>query len=407
MCILSTTKVLCLVIAICFAFNCIPCLGAENYNQEDVIAVLFEEIMPKETELVYRGDCVRVIVQLLGVFPLQGAVAWWYVPKIYVEQDVDRANNGYIIMGYSGGIVQGRNGYSIKYHSIFEPFEYVTQRECLAIMLRCLYEPAEIEWENVEKIAYDANLLTETEFNEFDNTKKLDYATFKLLLERMLCCKRYLYYSPDEREPGTTRGSYFNIDKNKQITYLEWILQPGTDTEPHWIYDRILKKASGQENELSEEELRSEENLRRFQSMAKQKVMKVFEENYAQFDCVKNSLINLVAEYPSMSIIAEPDDKGNPFVFMVGDVNYFDLEKEKQDPVLIDNISKILDYENLVKAIHVNNNTIDFRIWGDRFMGGITYSITGAELKAKDYRILCEMENIGGNWYYYRSQVAF
>ena len=199
---------------------------ASDYAEDNLCNNIIKSIVSDvaENEKVSRGNCVASVMKLVGIDRTTAemyADMDFYQPVFYDICD-DDLNAGYIILAKFSGVAAGVNTDA---HNIgnFEPNRYVTIKECLTFMLRCLTGQNIITWDNVILQAKEIGLITEEEYSSFEFDESLTSNLFCTLLSRMLNMNRYLYWPTEEPQPGHAKE--MQVDLTNSIKYIDWLCQ--------------------------------------------------------------------------------------------------------------------------------------------------------------------------------------
>ena len=204
---------------------------ATNFDSNEYIVTLAPYLLDENVTNVKRGDCITIIMKVLGVDDASAGkyAGADYCKPVFYDLVYNDENSGYIIIANFADVAKGvRVGvYDETYN--FEPNRDVTVRECLTFMLRCLKKAETVEWENVVSQAVETGLLQAEEAGNLDTDKALTGGTFRVLLERMLNMHRYLYWADEESQYGGSKSMKF--DETGTMRYVDWICQKKNITQ--------------------------------------------------------------------------------------------------------------------------------------------------------------------------------
>ena len=193
-------------------------------NQYNIIKSIAPYILNGENIEVNRRDCISVLMKLIGVDKLTADMYAGidYDQPVFKDISGSVENDGYIIIAKFNDVAKGIENNSNIINS-FEPDRYVTVKECLTFMLRCLKDSDVVEWDNVMLDSVRIGLLQEDELEFYVADAPLQNKQFYTLLHRMLDKKRYLYWPIDEPSDGYIKS--MQVDKTNSIRYINWILE--------------------------------------------------------------------------------------------------------------------------------------------------------------------------------------
>lgn len=217
-----------LIIMISFAWFLNVGVNASDVAKEDQCYDIIKSIAPNalinEDGKISRGDCVSIIMKLIGV---DREIAKIYGNGFYdqpVFEDVNGGgeNDGYIIIAKFSGVARGVDKAPNGVNN-FAPNRDVNVKECLAFMLRCVKNSNDVGWDNILTDSVQIGLLRKDELNIFVADAPLLNKEFCTLLYRMLNMNRYLYWPAEEPQAGYAKS--MQIDQTGSLKYIDWILE--------------------------------------------------------------------------------------------------------------------------------------------------------------------------------------